>query len=185
MSAGPAQRPLRLAPRSESCSGRGRGPRSDRCRCSDPPVPPHPPFVLSRLRSGRIEGWPRPTAVAVLNGHKTQGAVAARARWCSVSFSLPWGVAGSRPGSRVTSLDVAKRSDQEKATLRWRSALRADCTRRQHLKREASANSLALRQRMLLYPFQALATRRHLTGFHCNGNGNCNGNCNCLERDHI
>src|SRR6476619_4651924 len=37
----------------------------------------------------------------------------------------------------------AKRSRQEKATLRWRSALRADCTRRQHLKREASATRFA------------------------------------------
>jgi hypothetical protein len=41
-------------------------------------------------------------------------------------------------------------------------------------------NSLALRQRTLLYPFQALTTRRHLTGIHCNGNGNfiSNGNGN-------
>src|SRR5207237_845267 len=39
----------------------------------------------------------------------------------------------------------------------------------------------------LLYPFQALATRRHLTGIHvkssvklnCNGNYNCNGKCRC------
>src|SRR6478672_4988726 len=38
---------------------------------------------------------------------------------------------------------VAKRSRQEKATLRWRSALRADCTRRQHLKREASETRFA------------------------------------------
>src|SRR6476619_2407815 len=37
----------------------------------------------------------------------------------------------------------AKRSRQEKATLRWRSALRADCTRRQHLKREASETRFA------------------------------------------
>ena len=38
---------------------------------------------------------------------------------------------------------VAKRSRQEKATLRWRSALRADCTRRQYLKREASETRFA------------------------------------------
>jgi hypothetical protein len=41
----------------------------------------------------------------------------------------------------------------------------------------------ALRQRTLLYPFQSLATRRHLTGIHVkssvNGNFNCNFNCNC------
>jgi hypothetical protein len=39
-------------------------------------------------------------------------------------------------------------------------------------------NSLALKQRTLLYPFQALTTRRHLTGIHCNGNRNGHFNCN-------
>jgi hypothetical protein len=39
-------------------------------------------------------------------------------------------------------------------------------------------NSLALSQRPLLNPFQALTTRRHLTGIHCNGNFTSNGNFN-------
>ena len=40
----------------------------------------------------------------------------------------------------------------------------ADCTRRQCLKREASELA-PLRQPTLLFPFQALATRRHRRGF--------------------
>ena len=42
----------------------------------------------------------------------------------------------------------------------------------------------ALRQRTLLYPFPALATRRHLTGIHVksNGNGNGNGNGRCAGK---
>ena len=39
-------------------------------------------------------------------------------------------------------------------------------------------NSLALRQRTLLYPISAPATCRHLTGIHCNFNFNFNFNCN-------
>ena len=74
---------------------------------------------------------------------------------------------------------VAKRSRQEKATLRWRSATRtAHAASTEIGKRPKLA---ALRQRTLLYPISALATCRHLTGFHCNGNfkNNCNCNCNC------
>ena len=67
----------------------------------------------------------------------------------------------------------------------------ADCTRRQHLKREASATRFA-QTADASYPFQVLATRRHLTGFHCNyncnrnghghGHGNRNRNGRCAER---
>src|SRR6187200_1299559 len=78
---------------------------------------------------------------------------------------------------------VAKRSRQEKATLRWRSATRtAHAASTEIGKRPKLA---ALRQRTLLYPISALASCRHLTGFHCNGkfknNGNGNGNCRCAE----
>src|SRR3954453_15353177 len=73
---------------------------------------------------------------------------------------------------------VAKRSRQEKATLRWRSAARtAHAASTEIGKRPKLA---ALRQRTLLYPISALATCRHLTGFHCNGNGN--GKCRYAER---
>ena len=71
---------------------------------------------------------------------------------------------------------VAKRSRQEKATLRWRSATRtAHAASTEIGKRPKLAT---LRQRTLLYPISVLATCRHLTGFHCNGNGNGNGHGN-------
>src|SRR3954469_3860740 len=71
---------------------------------------------------------------------------------------------------------VAKRSRQEKATLRWRSATRtAHAASTEIGKRPKLA---ALRQRPLLYPISALATCRHLTGIHCNGNFTSNGNGN-------
>src|SRR3954469_14124611 len=58
---------------------------------------------------------------------------------------------------------VAKRSRQEKATLRWRSATRtAHAASTEIGKRPKLA---ALRQRTLLFPISALATCRHLTGF--------------------
>src|SRR3954469_9608518 len=58
---------------------------------------------------------------------------------------------------------VAKRSRQEKATLRWRSAARtAHAASTEIGKRPKLA---ALRQRTLLFPISALATCRHLTGF--------------------
>src|SRR6476659_4373657 len=71
---------------------------------------------------------------------------------------------------------VAKRSRQEKATLRWRSA-----TRTAHAASTEIGNRpklASLRQRTLLYPISALATCRHLTGFHCNGNGHFTSNRN-------
>ena len=75
---------------------------------------------------------------AVCNGCKAQGAhVAPAEREKHCMFTA---VGTSRVSARQPTYFscVAKRSRQEKATLRWRSALRADCTRRQHLKREAS-----------------------------------------------
>ena len=56
---------------------------------------------------------------------------------------LPDGLAGCPARQPGHFSCFAKRSRQEKATLRWRSALRADCTRRQHLKREASETRFA------------------------------------------
>src|SRR6476620_253000 len=71
---------------------------------------------------------------------------------------------------------VAKRSRQEKATLRWRSATRtAHAASTEIGKRPKLAT---LRQRTLLYPISVLATCRHLTGFNCNGNFKSNGNGN-------
>src|SRR6476659_9372885 len=85
---------------------------------------------------------------------------------------------------------VAKRSRQEKATLRWRSATRTAHAASTEIGKRPKLASL--RQRTLLYPISALATCRHLTGFHCNGNshfksngngnGNGNGNCRYAER---
>src|SRR6476469_3264991 len=95
----------------------------------------------------------------------------------------------------------AKRSRQEKATLRWRSALRADCTRRQHLKREASetrfaqtadaslsvsgtgdaspSNGISLQPQP--QPQLQRQPQRSLRGATSNGNGISNCNRRCAE----
>src|SRR6478672_309895 len=82
------------------------------------------------------------------------------------------------------SIHVAKRSRQEKATLRWRSATRTAHAASTEIGKRPKLASL--RQRTLLYPISALATCRHLTGFNCNGNfksnGNRNRNCRYAER---
>src|SRR6478672_10195786 len=81
------------------------------------------------------------------------------------------------------SIHVAKRSRQEKATLRWRSATRtAHAASTEIGKRPKLAT---LRQRTLLYPISALATCRHLTGFHCNGNGHFTSNCHGHGHGHV
>src|SRR6476469_10296307 len=93
----------------------------------------------------------------------------------------------------------AKRSRQEKATLRWRSALRADCTRRQHLKREASETRFAQTADASLSfsgtgdasPSNGISLQRQrqrqrsLRGATSNRNGRCagKGNSNASQAD--
>src|SRR5512133_3549036 len=102
--------------------------------------------------------------------------------------------AGSRPGGRPTSLVVAKRSRQEKATLRWRSAARtahaagAEIGKRPKLAGAQTADASlsdfgtsdvspsdgdSLQLQLQLH--KQLQLQRSLRG--ANSNGNCNGRC--------
>src|SRR3954464_14962040 len=91
---------------------------------------------------------------------------------------LPDDQAGFRPGSRPTSFASPKDVGEKRRPRRWRSATRtAHAAGTEIGKRPKLAT---LRQRTLLYPISAPATRRHQRGFHCNGNGN--GNARCAER---
>src|SRR3954468_15650269 len=105
---------------------------------------------------------------------------------------LPDDQAGFRPGSRPTSFASPKDVGEKRRPRRWRSATRTP--RVPSTGNGKRPKLAALRQRTLLYPFPALATRRHQRGFTAtatatatatvaarnvkdnrNGNGNGNG----------
>ena len=127
------------------------------------------------------------------NGCTTQGARAASdGRVKRGSAHCRGDKPGVRPGGRVTSLASPREVTKRRRPRRWRSATRTP--------RVPSAGNgkrpklAALRQRTLLYPFPALATRRHQRGFTATATSqatatatatatvaarNVQGNCNC------
>ena len=135
----------------------------------------HPPADVSRE-----------AAFDVGNGCTTQGALAARGRRVKrCGFTA---VGTSRVSARQPTYFscFAKRSRQEKATLRWRSAARTAHAASTEIGKRPKLATLVwlvvtplvilkgvgvrdfashLRQRTLLYPISVLATCRHLTGF--------------------
>src|SRR5215218_2548269 len=99
-----------------------------------------------------------------------------------MSQRLPGDQAGSRPGSRPTSFASPKDVGEKRRPRRWRSALRR--TPRAAGTEIGKRPKLAtLRQRTLLYPISAPATRRHQRGFTATATTTAQATATATTRD--